>query len=196
MPTEFTVTELKNDTNMGILLACLEAEMEPTAEDSIWQILINGKVALFLILPTSSGKPQLYSSSAELLKVHPQLTSVITGDSNDTTDNNKGWMAKLERENVDHAIDYVVSERSGKLVGLLYTDFMHNCSRTFFPVLVHEHDVASVTHIMPDVTFSYPETIWRRLKQFTDSFIAIDPKSEWNNTFHASACVLLTDDNM
>ena len=134
MSTEFTVTELKDDMFMSIFLACLEAEQEPTANDSIWQIMINGKVALFIILPTTLGKPQLYPSSVELLKSHPQLTAVMLGTSGTAsgdagaTNTGEGWMAKLERENVDHAFDFVVTKEGSKLVGLLHTDTMRICS--------------------------------------------------------------------
>jgi len=174
--------------------------IEFTVTDSIWQVLIDGKAALFLVLPTALGRPLLYSSTAELLADHPHLTRLMVGENG-----NEGWMAQFRRQNIDQLIHYVVTplsqqpgqlagqqgvQQAARLVGLLQTDTMRNYARTFCCVLA-ANDI-NPDYIVPEVNFIYPETVWRRLKKFTDSFIAIDDRAQLD-TLHISTRRLLTD---
>lgn len=173
MVTGYTVRELAKE--LMPLYSNLYEGREICAGDVIYEILLDGKVILFLVLPNEYGKPELYSRRSDVAKMYPQMMDFIQS---------QRWMTEREDENVDQSHNYVIA--GNKLLGYLVVNVCYDNSRTFFHFTEEEitNDGIDGRHLpfihIQDNYFCYPESLYVKMQTFMDNFCLSCPSISGN----------------
>jgi hypothetical protein len=167
--TGYTVNEINGDY-LPLFSVTFDGE-DISGDDTVYELKLDGKIILFLVLPTDLGEPKVFSSRKDVYKVYPQLQQLIES---------QDWMGRMEDQNVDQSHRYVVA--GGKLLGYLAVNVGYDNSRTFFTFSEDEVSRGEVdeqyhTLIHPDDGFwSYPESILCKMQSFTNTFCVSKPE--------------------
>jgi len=137
------------------------------ADTTVYKILHDDKVILFLVLPTAYGKPELYNSRSQLYQQHSHLSGFI-----------ESHKSLIQREDTVDDINlrsYVVA--GGKLLGYL---IITTCSTVFFNYVDQSFDDGTFDPKHRNLVytgndyFQHPGAVYRKLESEINIFCYSD----------------------